>query len=719
MDILVAINYLQAGLSVLPAIAKEKRPAVLTWKPYQTRLPSPNDIEIWWKNKPDAVCLICGKVSGNLEVLDFDCEGKFFEPWKQQIPPELFEKLVIETTPSGGKHVAYRCEEPVCGNLKLAQQWIETPDGSPVEIGKKEFVPRKGANNTWGVLLATIETRGEGGLFLCAPSPWYELVQNDFTKLPVLTREERNILLEEAAALNEVLPPPEQTVAEQSNDKPGGDFSQRGDIRAVLQKHGWTPVRTSGERELWRRPGKSGPGCSATLRLSDKAFYVFSSNATPFEPEKSYSPFAVYALLEHGGDFSAAAKDLLAQGYGAQEAPGVDISGIVERKKDASLSPPEYLDELVYNHPTLHRPIIHGLLREGETMNIISASKLGKSWLVLDLALSIATGQPWLGHECEQGSVLILDNELHPATIANRIPKVMEARGIDMASVAKRIAVKSLRGNWQNIFALGEFFKQFEPGQFQVVILDAFYRFLPMKTDENDNGTMAQLYNHLDSYADKLKCCFVLIHHTSKGDQSVKVITDVGAGAGAQSRATDTHLVLRRHEEEGAVVMEAAVRSWPPMPPRCLRWAFPLWTPADDLDPTRLYQHAGRKQPPPMDVDEFVDNFLGERPRKRIHIEADGEEAGLTSQQTRKLLARAEKDGLCFRWKVGRSVGYATVPPPKRMNKEQKILELIADNPNLSNREIAKRSKASIRLVQIVKEKHGYPNGGAKKQAKS
>ena len=41
-----------------------------------------------------------------------------------------------------------------------------------------------------------------------------------------------------------------------------------------------------------------------------------SGNASPFESEKRYSKFAVYTLLEHLGDFSAAARALSAEGYG-------------------------------------------------------------------------------------------------------------------------------------------------------------------------------------------------------------------------------------------------------------------------------------------------------------------------------------------------------------------------------------------------------------------
>ena len=89
----------------------------------------------------------------------------------------------------------------------------------------------------------------------------------------------------------------------------------------------------------------------------------------------------------------------------------------------------------------------------------------------------------------------------------------------------------------------------------------------------------------------------MLVHHSTKGNQSGKAVTDVGAGAGSQSRATDTHLVLRPHEQDGVVVLDAAVRSWPPVMPRCLRWTFPVWTPDDALDPAALRSERPRRRP--------------------------------------------------------------------------------------------------------------------------
>ncbi|MCX8015624.1 MAG: phage/plasmid primase, P4 family, partial [candidate division WOR-3 bacterium] len=81
------------------------------------------------------------------------------------------------------------------------------------------------------------------------------------------------------------------------------------------QRHGWRLVHTSGQKEFWQRPGKTGRDWSATFNFIPNKFYVFSSNAFPFEPERAYDKFSVYALLEHNGDFSRAAKALAELGY--------------------------------------------------------------------------------------------------------------------------------------------------------------------------------------------------------------------------------------------------------------------------------------------------------------------------------------------------------------------------------------------------------------------
>ncbi len=113
-----------------------------------------------------------------------------------------------------------------------------------------------------------------------------------------------------------------------AGSRPGDDYNERGEIAPVLESHGWQQIGDSGGNHLWRRPGKTTGNHSATF--DGRTFYVFSSGAQPFEANQGYSPFAVYALLKHGGDYTAASASLAADGYGgAAPADGVDISGIM------------------------------------------------------------------------------------------------------------------------------------------------------------------------------------------------------------------------------------------------------------------------------------------------------------------------------------------------------------------------------------------------------
>ena len=318
-----ALSYRGAGLSVLPAVKAMKRPSIGSWKKWSARLPAEVEVEAWFANNPDAVCIVAGSVSGNLECIDFDAHGELFPKWKDSIAPEVFERLVVERTPSGGFHVLYRSDTSVPGNRKLAQG---------MRAGKKTTL---------------IETRAEGGLFLCAPTEGYELIQGEFTRLAVLGQEARESLLVSAEALNECMdevPVKSPTQGENSAFllKPGDDWCARGDIRPILAAHGWNYLGTKQDgNELWQRPGKTGDGNSATFNGS--VFCVFSTNAAPFEA-KGYSKFQVYALLEHNGDFTAAAKALLEMGYGRADDPstGVDISGILAETSTGGVDAEEH-----------------------------------------------------------------------------------------------------------------------------------------------------------------------------------------------------------------------------------------------------------------------------------------------------------------------------------------------------------------------------------------
>ena len=352
--------YIDAGLCALPASRADKFPTVGLWNPYQKRMPTEAELSAWFANNPDAICIVCGKISGNAEMMDFDFGGELFDPWCDRVraaAPGLLDKLVIESTQSDGWHVNYRYISAVCGSKVLAQRkQVVTDDQITLNAKGKEVVILKGKeypvhvdrDGSKFVLITLIETRGEGGLFLCAPTPGYELAQGELTDLPVISQADRDILWQCARDLNEMpdkseisadRPPngdsPSHSshsgrMSDDSGHRPGDDYNRRGDVQSLLAANGWTHLHADDTNEHWRRPGKE-KGQSATLRIEDRTFYVFSSNAYPFEMGASYSPFAVYTLLEHDGDFSAATRALSQQGYGEspQADTDVDISGIV------------------------------------------------------------------------------------------------------------------------------------------------------------------------------------------------------------------------------------------------------------------------------------------------------------------------------------------------------------------------------------------------------
>lgn len=274
-------KYKEAGFACLPC-KRDKAPLLSqTWN---------QGFESEVFRNAEVIGIICGEISGGLECLDFD---NHFGDAKENLGkylaiPEVNEiytryKLPIESTMSGGFHMMYRCKKND-KNKKLATR---LKDGRPDAI---------------------IETRGEGGYFVAAPSPGYKVIRNDIHVVNEISEFERAILIDNAISMNEF-----QAVIRteyESGERPGDLYNSSSDAIhttiSVLKEAGWNEVSPG----RWRRPGKK-EGISATLgKAAEKCFYVFTSNGWPFEPMKGYSPFQVLALLRFNGDFSKAAESL-------------------------------------------------------------------------------------------------------------------------------------------------------------------------------------------------------------------------------------------------------------------------------------------------------------------------------------------------------------------------------------------------------------------------
>jgi hypothetical protein len=286
----LALSLRSQGISAIPVKpGPEKKPALRSWKKYQTENPTDAELGAWFANG-DSVAVVAGEV----QCLDIDQKHapvgrnliqEFCERAKAAGLGDLLVRLVCQTTVSGGAHFVWRCGSEL-RNLKLAS------------LPSHETL---------------IETRGDGGYFLVAPSPGYALVSGSFARLPILTEDERDDLLSVARSFDESTK--REAASKPAPGLPGAlspcdDYDLRADVPELLRAHGWTPA--GGKH--WTRPGKA-RGVSASWDVVPGRFWVFSSS-TQFEPQHLYRPYAVFAMLECGGDFAEAARRLRRMGYG-------------------------------------------------------------------------------------------------------------------------------------------------------------------------------------------------------------------------------------------------------------------------------------------------------------------------------------------------------------------------------------------------------------------
>ena len=295
----IVVEYAKSGLSIIPTKIDTKQP-VIKWKQYQTEIADESILQKWFKNDAAVAC-ICGEVSGNLEVIDIDNHfgdaNKIFSEFIALIEgtqSDLIPKLTVETTQNGGYHIIYRCQK-AGHNSKLARRW---------------------RNKTQDTI---IETRGEGGYVLIDPSQGYHVVSGSILTISTISNEEREILHSVARCFDECdetqSASTDQNLGYEAAELPGAAFNERGNVHETLVSHGWTLMSKLNDRELWCRPGKE-KGVSATFNFVKDKFYVFSSNAYPFESGRTYSKFAVETILNFDGDFKSAAKDLAKRGFG-------------------------------------------------------------------------------------------------------------------------------------------------------------------------------------------------------------------------------------------------------------------------------------------------------------------------------------------------------------------------------------------------------------------
>jgi len=418
-----------SSLQFMPVMA-DKKPIHLEWQHTKKNYDF---------SRAEAIGLVCGSISGNLEAIDldlkYDLTKTLYEEYKRaihEINPKILKKIVVQSTVSGGYHFIYRCEY-IEGNKKLAERHTtknerqQTYDKTyaklisgdkPENLTQDQFISfceekaaRSRDNDRTRVLL---ETRGEKGYIACAPTKGYELKHLDFDKIETITKDEREVLINVAYSFNQVLKEPHHDRKIERKIVKGltsiEDYNNRGDVVSLLENHGWERVGKKGSKILMKRPGDTKASHSGNFDEEKNWFSVFSTS-TEFESQTPYQPYAVYAILECNGNWSEVPIKLYDLGFGDRrdvlEANTIDVPTNIDATADATdflasnIDYDAYLEK--WRNGTWEKGLTTGsklldnyfLFKEADLVIINGIDNVGKSTVIWYKAVLSAMYHDW------------------------------------------------------------------------------------------------------------------------------------------------------------------------------------------------------------------------------------------------------------------------------------------------------------------------------------
>jgi archaellum biogenesis ATPase FlaH len=200
----------------------------------------------------------------------------------------------------------------------------------------------------------------------------------------------------------------------------------------------------------------------------------------------------------------------------------------------------------IINPPPLKSPIIAGYLREGEAMLISGSPKAGKSFLICQLALAVASGTDWVGQKCKKKKVLYIDAELQREVAQNRMHDIWRKCDTVIPVYPDNLDLISTKSDSVTLSDIADDIEH-NAGKYDLVIIDPLYMFI--NSDQNDNTQMKKEMDQIKRiYA--TGASVIVNHHMTKGMQNGKMSIDRASGAGVISRFFDSILTLNLLQPE-------------------------------------------------------------------------------------------------------------------------------------------------------------------------
>ncbi len=365
--------------------------------------------------------------------------------------------------------------------------------------------------------------------------------------------------------------------------------------------HAWVRVDASNLREYGER-----------VRV---LYSHFAAHQRPDEKNKNPSRFSRLANCMRGEK----RQELLSLACGEPDfeswlaSHSLDDTGLPEPMGAADLDadPIDAPDELV-----------EGLLHRGAKMILGGGSKTHKTWSLIDLALSVATGNVWWGMMCKRGPVLYLNFELSDYFFKRRLRAIATERKIELTN---DFVHWGLRGYAASIDALvPRLIKGIKQKRYSLIVFDPIYKALGWR-DENKAGDITDLTNHMEWLGKATGAAIAFAHHFSKGNQSIKQSIDRMSGSGAFARDADAVLTVTQHAEDGCFVVDSTLRYMPAIPPFVVRWSYPVFVKDSTMNPNILREIKPKKGPTPPNDEALRTELLpatGETIKKDMLLSA-------------------------------------------------------------------------------------------------
>lgn len=199
--------------------------------------------------------------------------------------------------------------------------------------------------------------------------------------------------------------------------------------------------------------------------------------------------------------------------------------------------------------------LIENVLFPGDKMLLAGPSKAGKSYLLIELCVAMASGGEWLGHRCKEGKILYINLELKKDNRRRRFKEVRDAMGADHDLVKRNIHYLDLRGKSAPLEQLSNsIIRRACAHRYQAIVIDPIYKV--MMGDENSAEAVSKFCNQLDKLAEALGAAILYCHHHSKGSQGQKQSQDRASGSGVFTRDADVQLDMIELELSDAIVKQ-------------------------------------------------------------------------------------------------------------------------------------------------------------------